>query len=56
MKAQLHNRIYTETSECFMCSEPHISYLSRMNLLLVRCAFRGECDLKNLYNDKIFKL
>lgn len=56
MKAQLHNRIYTQTSKCFMCSEPHIYYTSGMNLLLVRCAFKGKCDLKNLYNDKIFKL
>lgn len=56
MKAQLHNGIYTDTSKCFMCSKSSICYVSKMNLLLVQCVFKGECDLKNLYNDKIFKL
>lgn len=56
MKAQLQNKIYTDTSKCFMCRESSICYLSKMNLLLAQCVFKGECDLKNLYNDKILKL
>jgi hypothetical protein len=56
MKVQLRNRIYTGALECFICSEPQICYIPIQNLMLARCVFRGECDLKNLYNDKIFKL
>lgn len=56
MKAQLHNRVYTETLECFMCNEPIICYSTITGLMLVRCTSRKKCNLSNLYNDQIFKL
>lgn len=56
MKVQLRNRIYTDTLQCFRCSRQKICYNAWKDLMLVRCVFKGKCDLKNLYNDKIFKL
>lgn len=59
MKIQLRNLVYRQAiAKCFICSESRMDGggLGGPNLIL-RCVHTGEkCDLKNLYNDKIFNL
>lgn len=57
MKIQSQNNVYKpRTSECFLCSASIFEWVPAVDLILVRCTFKGKCDLKNLHDDKIFKL
>lgn len=59
MKVQSRNLVYRKALvKCFMCNASRLdSRLGSPNLILLRCINTSEkCDLKNLYNDKIFKL
>jgi hypothetical protein len=57
MKVHLQNNVYNQrTPECFTCSGSLFKWVPTVDLVLVQCAFKGKCDLKNLHDDKIFKL
>ena len=56
MKVQLYDRTYVDVLQCFICNKSRICYNRTLNLTLVRCTFKGKCNLKNLYNNKIFNL
>lgn len=56
MKVHSQNNVYKQrTPECFTCSGSLFKWVPTVNLVLVQCALK-ECDLKNLHDDKIFKL
>jgi hypothetical protein len=57
MKVYSQNNVYNQrTPECFTCSGSLFKWVPTVNLVLVQCAFKGKCDLKNLHDNKIFKL
>ena len=58
MKISFRNTVHRKIIEqCFICNRSHFSIIPSSNLIHIRClADEEDCDLGNLYNDKIFKL
>lgn len=57
MKVHSQNNVYKQRIPgCFTCSGALFKWVPIVDLVLVQCTVKGKCDLKNLHDDKIFKL
>lgn len=58
MKLQSRNLVYRRvTAECFVCNKSRFGSIPNKPQMFILCKdYENKCPIRNLYNDKIFKL